>query len=804
MTITTTSPAPFGTTRSGTTSCATAPAEKNGHAKRTERKATRRLGATLAGMALGATMFAGFGLVDAAPAAAAPIDLDDQGQWGPVEDWPMVGIHAALDSKGRVVTYGTNPDGQQTGRFVYDIWTPNASAAAGHNTLQNTTQTDLFCSLQINRTDTGDMLLFGGDNWTGAGTNNRGNPDINQLDATTGQLTTLPGMQRSRWYATGTALPDGSIFIQGGLDGEDHPEHWTAEGGSRLLDIDTSDIGWYYPRNFVMSDGRIFGIDSEGQMYFISAQLDDLTVVGQLPYGFRSIYTTAVMFEQDKILYFGGPTAAAVVIDVTGGNPIVTQTDSSSAVRTWTDGTLLPDGRVLATGGSLKDSSAFDADPIGTYGTVFSAEIWDPATGMWTDAADAAVPRLYHSTALLLPDGRVLTAGGGAPGPVANTNAEIFSPDYLVAANGQATPRLTINGLSATDLQAGQRLAIAVSSETDVARVTLVKTGSVTHAFNMDQRFVELGFDAGPNGDAADGIITATLPVNDTEITPGYYLLSVLDENGIPSVSQMVHIVPPSPETPQSTIDGQLIRLYRAYVQRNPDQGGFLFWRRALLNGVGLVEISDLFAQSDEFNARYGTLTDDQFVDQIYNNVLGRPADAGGRTYWIQQLANGVTRGEVMVAFSESAEFIDVTGTADLDGAAPTAPVDVDQNPPAPPQPEPIVGYVPEVHRLYLGYFLRAPDTDGLTYWTAQRQAGITLADVSEQFALSQEFQDRYGNADDAQFVDLVYGNVLGRQPDADGRAYWIQQLADGLTRGELMTGFTESPEFVNLVGQIP
>ena len=647
------------------------------------------------------------------------------------------------------------------------------------------------------------MLLFGGDNWTGAVTNNRGNPDINQLDADTGQLTQLPGMQRSRWYATGTPMPDGSIFVQGGLDGEDHPELWTADAGSQLLDIDTSDIGWYYPRNFVMPDGRIFGIDSEGQMYFISAQLDELTVVGQLAVGFRSIYTTAVMFEPGKILYFGGPTTAAVVIDVTSGNPVVTPTDQSSAVRTWTDGTLLPDGRVLATGGSLKDSSAFDADPIGTYGTVYSAEIWDPATGVWTDAADAAVPRLYHSTALLLPDGRVLTAGGGAPGPVANTNAEIFSPDYLVAANGQPTPRLEIQGLSTTEAQAGQSLAIAVSSETDVARVTLVKTGSVTHAFNMDQRIIELGFNAGANGNQNDGTITANLPVNDAEITPGFYLLSVLDENNIPSVSQMLHINPPSPETPQSTIDGQVIRLYRAYVLRNPDQGGFLFWRRALLNGTGLVTISDFFAQSDEFIGRYGNLTNDQFVDQIYTNVLGRPADADGRAYWIQQLANGVTRGEVMVAFSESAEFIDVTGTADLDGNAPTAPIPVDQNPPPAPEPEAIAAFVPEVHRLYLGYFLRAPDESGLTYWTVQRQAGFSLAMVSEQFALSQEFQDRYGQASDAQFVDLVYGNVLGRQADADGRAYWIQQLADGVTRGELMAGFTESPEFVNLVGQI-
>ncbi|MGI9596422.1 MAG: hypothetical protein ACR2QK_09690, partial [Acidimicrobiales bacterium] len=229
-----------------------------------KRRRKLRLAPSLVGLALGASTLSALTLADLTPASAAPIDVNEDGQWGPVEDWPMVGIHAALDSNGRVVTYGTNPDGTQTGQFIYDIWTPNQSAAAGHNTLANNTNTDLFCSLQLNRSDTGDMILFGGDNWTGNVTNNRGNPDINSLDAATGQLTKLPGMNRSRWYATGTTLPDGSIYVQGGLDGEDRPEHWTPEGGARLLDIDTSGIDWYYPRNFVVPDGRIFGIDTQG------------------------------------------------------------------------------------------------------------------------------------------------------------------------------------------------------------------------------------------------------------------------------------------------------------------------------------------------------------------------------------------------------------------------------------------------------------------------------------------------------------------------------------------------------------
>ena len=64
-------------------------------------------------------------------------------------------------------------------------------------------------------------------------------------------------------------------------------------------------------------------------------------------------------------------------------------------------------------------------------GVAYQVEIWDPATGHWTAGASAAVPRLYHSNALLLTDATVLTGGGGAPGPLANLNAEIYYPPYL-------------------------------------------------------------------------------------------------------------------------------------------------------------------------------------------------------------------------------------------------------------------------------------------------------------------------------------------------------------------------------------
>lgn len=99
------------------------------------------------------------------------------------------------------------------------------------------------------------------------------------------------------------------------------------------------------------------------------------------------------------------------------------------------------------------------------------------------------------------------------------------------------------------------------------------------------------------------------------------------------------------------------------------------------------------------------------------------------------------------------------------------------------------------VIRLYSAYFLRTPDTGGLTYWTDQLARGVSLAKVSQSFAASAEFKARYGNLGNAEFVRRVYLNVLGRQPDSAGLAYWKGRLDAGMTRGALMIGFSESGE---------
>ena len=139
------------------------------------------------------------------------------GAWGGNEPWPLVPIHLLLLPDGRVLSYGSNPDGTQTGRFWYDVWDPSSGRPGlGHLTLRNTTETDLFCSAQLVLPGTNEAILLGGDNWIAANnaTNNQGNNDsLIFRNSATPSLSQGADMNRRRWYATATTLPNGEIYI---------------------------------------------------------------------------------------------------------------------------------------------------------------------------------------------------------------------------------------------------------------------------------------------------------------------------------------------------------------------------------------------------------------------------------------------------------------------------------------------------------------------------------------------------------------------------------------------------------------
>lgn len=228
----------------------------------------------------------------------------------------------------------------------------------------------------------------------------------------------------------------------------------------------------------------------------------------------------------------------------------------------------------------------------------------------------------------------------------------------------------------------------------------------------------------------------------------------------------------------------QIYRIYRATLDRAPDQAGHFDWTARLLSGnQSLSQIIAGFTGSAEFQARYGATSDAQFVTLLYNNVLHRAPDAGGFASWMQALAQGsLSRAEVVAGFSESREFCAATEAAALSyGRAGQQ-----------------AGWSDDVFRLYHATLDRDPDLGGLQSWSLALAQGRSFLQVVAGFTGSTEFQARYGATSDAQFITLLYNNVLHRAPDAGGLASWTQALASGsLSREAVVQGFAQSREFI-------
>ena len=250
-------------------------------------------------------------------------------------------------------------------------------------------------------------------------------------------------------------------------------------------------------------------------------------------------YGGHVPYDIGKILVAGGGGSSrdARVIDVNGATPSVAATAPMANGRRQHNLTVLADGSVLATGGNSSGAGLVDLN-----NGVYAAERWNPATGTWTTLAAESVTRQYHSTAVLLPDGRVLSSGGGICGTCDSVgylakNAQVFTPPYLFKTDGsgELAGRPVIDAApSVADY--GLPFRIDTVQASSIAKVALVRLGAVTHSVNMEQRYVPLSFSAG------DGSLTATAPANANVAPPGVYMLFLVDSAGVPSVAKMVTV----------------------------------------------------------------------------------------------------------------------------------------------------------------------------------------------------------------------------------------------------------------------
>jgi hypothetical protein len=489
-------------------------------------------------------------------------DAGTQGVFGPMLSWPLMPIHQVLLPDGRVLFYGSDITGQQGGGLHYAVWDPTLGTGEdAFLVLPNQAGTNIFCAGQTLLPDTGDALLIGGTVIVN-GLRGIGVDDVNVFDVSGNTMVAQPKMSYRRWYPTLLSLADGQQLAMGGRmdppgSGEDKaflkrraadpmampdgatfaitPELWNKTTGWHTLDGATSDDvfghineNWYYPRAWVMPHGKVFILGNQGKMYMLNPDGAGKLTQLKSTVGTARALLQDVMYAPGKILSLRD-NLAAVSIDINGKQPVVTTVPGSSRYRLYGNATLLADGQVWVNGGSA-DGNVLTNDFL-------VSEMWNPATNTWTDTASASIARLYHSTALLLPDATVITGGGGDPGPLKNLNGEIYYPPYLYLKDGSGhlAPRPSIT--SAPDVLGwGQSFKVEIQSATKISRVTLVRTGVVTHDFNSNQRFQELNFTQKKSE------LKLKTPASNGVAPPGFYMLFVIDANGVPSVAKIFRI----------------------------------------------------------------------------------------------------------------------------------------------------------------------------------------------------------------------------------------------------------------------
>jgi galactose oxidase-like protein len=467
-----------------------------------------------------------------------------EGFFDPPVTWPIIGLHQILLPDGRVLNYGTNEAGQQGAAEYYDVWDPKfGTGLDAHQVLPNTTHTDIFCSDQSMLWRTGKVFITGGD-MTVDNTRNYSNNHTTIFSPQNDSIRPARPMAYKRWYPSIVAMPSGEMLVLGGRTAPSDsaaitPELFNPTTGWSTLSGATSDLafredyGWFYPRAFLRPDGDVFLVDFAGRIWTIDTSNTGTIEQSQTSTLKGSPTLPTLMYAPGMLLSLrmtgsdNSPVAASETIAFNGSKPLITPTGPIDQLRHWSNATVLADGRVFVNGGSAVANQ---------LPGILSSQIWDPSTGAWTAGASATIPRLYHSIALLLPDATVLTAAGGAPGPLKNLNAEIYFPPYLYLNDGSGNPAPRPTLVSApSDIAVGKTVTATVGSTDTISRVTFVRTGSVTHSTNNDQRFIDLPFTQSGN------VIQASLPGNSNVLLPGYYMMFVF-EGYTPSVARIMRV----------------------------------------------------------------------------------------------------------------------------------------------------------------------------------------------------------------------------------------------------------------------
>lgn len=399
-----------------------------------------------------------------------------------------------------------------------------------------------------------------------------GDPRTTVFDPLTNKFNQLHSMAHGRWYATAITLGDGRVLAFSGLD-ETGAFNQTVE----IYKVATDNVGpagwsppynagWtppLYPWLHLLPNGTIFySGSSPNSAFFDPSKANSTTGSGWTSgptthYDLDRTYGFSVLLPllpsnnyAPRVMILGGgengATATTEIIDLSHPSPAWAPSGNMpSGARVQGNAVLLPNGKVLALGGSVQ----FEDVNSATLG----ADLYDPATGLWSSAGRCSYARLYHSTAVLLPDATVVSAGSNPQRGTYEQHIEIYSPAYLFTtdANGNTiyATRPTIQGAPAHLGYGSGTFQVQTADALNIKSVVLARPGSDTHAWNMEQRLVGLAFSS------SSGALTVGLPPNSNVAPPGYYMLFILNNSGVPSIASFVQVINnPTDQPPKGKI----------------------------------------------------------------------------------------------------------------------------------------------------------------------------------------------------------------------------------------------------------
>lgn len=558
------------------------------------------------------------------------------GQWGPLVSWPEVSIHQALTYAGKVLTWqGDFSQGGQ--QYVLDpvsgsyIQVPNAAV-------------DLFCAGQAVAAD-GRILVIGGTSTSGG----LGLRAVTAFDPASQTWSSLAPMVWPRWYATGTTLGDGRILATSGYntgsgDLVTVPEVYNVQNNVWSVLSGANLAVPIYPFMYQLPDGRV--LQAGASEVATPTRVLDLTAQTWQTVDANVVNGASIAnYAPNKFMKCGSAgdgggsgtsVATAFTLDMSAPSPSWKPTSSMAYPRSFVNLTNLPDGTVLATGGGLDGSGQNNAN------AVLPTERWDPKTGTWTTLASMSTWRLYHSGAVLLPDGRVFVSGSGGDTGVSDQKSyQIYSPPYLFQG-----ARPTITSVPST-VQYGAQVFVQTPDGATIALVSLLRTGSVTHSFDQNARALSLSFSAAAGG------LNITMPPDGNTAPPGYYMLFLVNGSGVPSVASFVRFPAPWEDTVPPTAPTNLVAA----------------------GGIGTVTLDWTAATDNVGVAGYNVhrATSSGFTPSASNRI----ATGVTGTHFVDTLAAGTY--EYLVIAMDAAGNLgppsnEATGTATADTTPPSAP----------------------------------------------------------------------------------------------------------------------------------